>query len=151
MIDINKDIETNIDALNVVARTILGDATAGVSTGNGSTIHLVDESDSAQVVANSILDNWSTLSVTADNTNIDEGAGDVTITCVDVSIADDTDIGYVVLLDDELYDAGTDTVAGGSASLILSQPVNGVYKVYMYRLVDNYLSGYVIITVNEVV
>ena len=150
MIDINKDIETNIDALNVVARTILGDATAGVSTGNGSTIHLVDESDSAQVVANSILDNWSTLPVTADSTTIDEGA-DATITCVDVSIANDTDIGYVVLLDEELYDAGTDTVTGGTASLILSQPVNGVYKVYMYRLVDNYSSGYVIITVNEVV
>ncbi len=150
MLDINKDIVTSIDALNVITRAILGDATAGVSTGNGSTIHLVDESESAQAVANSILDNWSALPVTADSTTIDEGAGDVTITCVDVSIANDTDIGYVVLLDEGLYDAGTDTVTGGSASLILSQPVNGVYKVYMYRLVDNYLSGYAIITVNEV-
>jgi hypothetical protein len=150
MLDINKDILTSINALIVVADTILGEATAGVTTGNGATIHLLDESELAQATANSILDNWSALTVTADSPVIDEGAGNVTITCNDVAIADDTEVGYVVLLDGELYDNGTDTVTGNSVSLILADPVDGTYEVYVYRLVDTFASGYAIITVNEV-
>lgn len=151
MLDINKDILTSINAMIVVADTILGEATAGVTTGNGTTIHLLDESESAQATANSILDNWSTVTVTADTPVIDEGTGDVTITCDDALIADDTEVGYVVLLDGELYDSGTDVVTGNSVSLILTDPVDGTYEVYVYRLVDTFASGYVIITVNEVV
>lgn len=141
----------NILALDTIARAILADNTAGVSTGDYSTIVLLSDTSEIVQTAETILNGHEMLSVETDVSEIDEGAGDVTITCNDVAIADDTEVGYVVLLDGEMYDSGTDVVTGNSVSLILTDPVDGVYEVYVYRLVDNYASGYVIITVNEVV
>ena len=139
------------EALNQIARNALGSATSGISIGGGrSRIHLVNASPSNQDTANAILNNFGELIVSADKTTMNEGDADPIITCSDPAISGDSDLGYLVMLDGVEYDAGTDTVIGGSVSLTLVSPVAGVYEIFLYRHTGTYASGSVTITVNEV-
>ncbi len=152
MLDIIAQIPTEINALDIVARVALSSATSGVSSSSDgkSTIHLLDDSQANQDIANDILNNYDTLVVTADKTTMDEGDVDPVVTCNDASISGDSDVGYVVLLDGTVYASGTTPVTAGVATLNLMSPVDGVYEISMYRVTDNYASGSVTITVNEV-
>lgn len=133
-----------------IARDILGGNTSGISTGPyGTIIHLLNEGQVYQDRAQGILDNWGGLTVTADKTTMTEGDADPVVSCNDAAISGDATVGYIVLLDGQLYADGTDTVTAGSVSLTLSSPVNGSYDVYIYRKSGTYASGKVTITVNE--
>ncbi len=149
--DIASDIITNIEALNAIVRDVLNVATFGVSVNdNGSTIHLIDASLANQDNARAILDGWGGLAIVPSVTSMNEGDADPTVTCNDALIASDANMGYIVLLDGEIYASGQTPVTAGSATLTLVSPVDGVYDIWLYRLVGNYVSQSVQITVNEV-
>jgi len=137
----------NTPALDAIARAILADNTAGVSTADYSVIVLLNDTPELITTAEEILNGHAVLTVEASPAELVEGTGDVTITCDDALIAGDADVGYVVLLDGGLYASGTDAVTGGSVTLSLVDPVDGEYAVYIYRLTDMYESGFVRITV----
>ncbi len=141
----------NIEALNTMVRDVLDVATFGVSVNdNGSTIHLTDASLANQDKATAILDGWGGLAIVASVSSMNEGDADPTVTCNDTLIASDANLGYIVLLDGEIYASGQTPVTAGSATLTLVSPVDGVYDIWMYRLVGNYASQSVRIVVNEV-
>lgn len=150
MINIISNTIIEIDILDNMARSILGIATSGVSVSDKSIIHLLDESQSNQDKAQAILDNYNTLTVTADKTTMNEGDADPVISCNDVAISADANVNYVTLLDNEVYASGTDTVTAGLVQLTLSSPVAGVYEIFIYRDNDTFASGSITITVNEV-
>ncbi len=58
-------------------------------------------------------------------------------------------MGYIVLLDGEVYAQGSDLVTTGVLTLTLSEPVAGVYSVFVYRKSGNYASATLQIVVNE--
>ena len=93
----------NTPALDAIARAILTDNTAGVSTADYSAIVLLNDTPELIETAQEILTGYQKLSVQADPLELTEGAGDVTITCNDPLIAGDADAGFVVLLDGALY------------------------------------------------
>lgn len=140
-----------IMGLDTIARSIMGDSISGVSIGVNSQIHVINETPENIATASSILSGRDGLVVNSSVTEMTVGDPDPVIVCNDGSIFADTDIGYVVLFDELLYDSGTDVLVDGSVDLTLVSPEAGEYVVYIYRLVDNYLSGFVTITVNEVV
>jgi hypothetical protein len=149
--DISIEAVANTQLLDPVAREGLGVATSGVSVGGGSSrIHLLDDSQSNQDIANDILNNYDGLVVTADKTSMVEDDADPVISCADVMIASDSDVGYIVLLDGVEYASGTDAVSAGVADLTLASPVAGVYEIFIYRRLGNYASGSITITVSEV-
>jgi len=150
MIDITSNVSIKIDVLNNMVRSILGVATSGVSTSGGSIIHLIDESQANQDIAQAILDNYNTLTVTADKTTMVEGDADPVISCNDAAIVADASVFFVTLLDNVVYAEGTDTVTAGLAQLSLTSPVAGIYEIFMYRDNDTFASGFITITVNEV-
>lgn len=151
MINITTETIEQATIVDVIARLAIP-TTFGVSSGAyGSIIHLPDGvSAGDQTIAQSILDNWSSLTVTADKTVMNEGDADPVISCNDVAIVGDTNVYYVTLLDGEVYANGTDTVTAGLAQLTLSSPVAGVYETFIYRDNDTFASGSITITVNEV-
>lgn len=116
----------------------------------GCDIILYDTAPQADIdISQALLDNYNTLGVSASATIVIEGGLDPDITCSDVQILNDTDIGYVVLLGRQVYAAGSDSVTSGTATLTLVSAPPGDYTVFIYRLTGNYASGYVQITVNE--
>ena len=149
IIDISSNETIDTTCLDAVARSVLGNKTVGVSVMVGlSRIHITDASD--QSTAETIFNNWGSLTVTADKTVMDEGDADPVVTCNDASISSDSDVNYIVLLDGDVYASGTTTVTAGEATLNLVSPVDGVYEIFMYRTTGNYASGSVTITVSEV-
>ena len=150
MIDITTPTVYPIEPINFIARELLDIATSGVSIRLDTAIHLIDESQANQDIAQDILDNFDSLTVTASATNINEGDPDPVITCNDSAIVNDAEIGWVVIVDGDIYADGTTTVTGGTATLTLIAPSYGIYDIYLYRLVSNYSSGSITITVNEV-
>lgn len=120
----------------------------GVSTGSyGTILHLAGDSSPAyQTIANSLLDNYGGLTVNVDKTTMNEGDADPVIT---VS-SGDAELGYLVLLDGDEYDAGNVSVISGTATLNLVSPVAGAYQIFVYRKTGDYASGSVLIRVNEV-
>ncbi len=136
--------------LDLAARQALGKGTSGVSAGGGaSRIHLVDASPANQRRASDVLNYFGALRVTADKTTMTEGEADPVISCQDAAIAADTELGYLVLLDDEIYAQGRDQVVDGRLSLTLGSPLAGAYAIYLYRRRGNYASGHIQIMVNE--
>jgi hypothetical protein len=148
--EITTDTIIEITFLDTIARDILDIATDGVVVGGNSRIVLNDTSQDNQDKAQNILDNFGSLTVTASATNINEGDADPIITCDDVAIANDTEIGWVVIADGELYADGITDVTAGTSTLTLTAPTYGVYDIYLYRLVSDYSSGSITVTVNEV-
>ncbi len=148
--DISKSIVANTTVLDATARAALPSSVSGVSVNSVSIIHLLDDSQANQYTANAVLDAYGTLTVTADKTTLTEGGADPVITCNDALIAGDAEVGYVVLLDGEVYATGTDTVTSGVSELTLASPVAGKYEVFVYRISGNYASGSVNIIVSEV-
>jgi hypothetical protein len=137
--------------LDKIARAILGDNTAGVSiAGTYSAIVLLNDTPELIETATNILDGYNTITVTSDPAIMTEGAGDVTITCNDPLLANDSDAGYVVLLDGALFASGTDSITAGGLELTLPDPVDGTYTIYIYRLGTPYQSGLTLVQVNEV-
>ena len=136
-------------ALDAIARAILADNTAGVSTADYSAIVLLNDTPELIETAQEILDGYEKLSVQADPLELTEGAGDVTIICNDPLIAGDADAGFVVLLDGALYASGTNSITAGGLELTLPDPVDGTYTIYIYRLATPYQSGFVQVQVNE--
>ena len=125
-------------------------AVLGVSTGGyGTIVHLPDDTVD-QGLTTDIMDAFDTLVVTADKTAMAEGDADPVVSCNDVLIASDSDVGYIVLLDGVEYASGTDAVSAGVADLTLASPVAGVYEIFIYRRLGNYASGSITITVREV-
>lgn len=150
MITVTSDIIwSDIMALDTIARVILGDNTAGVSIGDYSAIVLLNDTPELVDTATNILDGYNTLAVTSDPAITTEGAGDVTITCNDPLLANDSDAGYVVLLDGALFASGRDVVTAGAVELSLPDPVDGEYTIYIYRVASPYQSGLVKCIVNE--
>ena len=137
--------------LDTIARAILGDNTAGISISESySAIVLLNDTPELIETATNILDGYNTLAVTSDPAIMTEGAGDVTITCNDPLLANDSDAGYVVLLDGALFASGTDSITAGALELTLPDPVDGTYTIYIYRLATPYQSGLTLVQVNEV-
>ena len=137
--------------LDSIARGILGDNTAGVSIAKTySAIVLLNDTPELVETATNILDGYNTITVTSDPAIMTEGTGDVTITCNDPLIANDSDAGYVVLLDGALFASGTDSITAGGLELTLPDPVDGTYTIYIYRVASPYQSGFARVTVNEV-
>lgn len=136
--------------LDSIARGILGDNTAGVSIAKSySAIVLLNDAPELVETATNILDGYNTLAVTSDPAIMTEGAGDVTITCNDPLLANDSEAGYVVLLDGALFATGRDAVTAGAVELSLPDPVDGEYTIYIYRVTSPYQSGLVKCIVNE--
>ena len=151
MITVTSDIIwSNIMALDTIVRAILGDNTAGVSLGDYSAIVLLNDTPELVETATNILDGYNTITVTSDPAIMTEGAGDVTITCNDPLLANDSDAGYIVLLDGALFASGTDSITAGALELTLPDPVDGTYTIYIYRLAAPYQSGLTLVQVNEV-
>lgn len=148
--DISINSVLPIDIVDTVARNALASAMSGVSVSDTTRVHLLDDSQANQDIANAILSNYDGLEITANKTTMTEGDADPIITCADASISSDAEIGYVVLLDGEVYAEGTTTVTAGEATLNLVSPVDGGYQIFMYRIIGNYASGSVTITVSEV-
>lgn len=137
-----------VSFLDVAARHALGEATSGVSAGGGtSRIHLLDASLTNQKRAGDVLNHFGALRVTADKTTMTEGEADSVVSCHDAVIANDAELGYLALLDDEIYAQGRERVLSGRVSLTLDSPTAGVYVIYLYRRGGNYASGHVRITV----
>ena len=150
MITVTSDIIwSDIMALDTIVRAILGDNTAGVSLGDYSAIVLLNDTPELVETATNILDGYNTITVTSDPAIMTEGAGDVTITCNDPLLANDSDAGYVVLLDGVLFSSGRDVVTAGAVELSLPDPVDGEYTIYIYRVASPYQSGLVKCIVNE--
>ena len=150
MITVTSDIIwSNIMALDTIVRAILGDNTAGVSLGDYSAIVLLNDTPELVETATNILDGYNTITVTSDPAIMTEGAGDVTITCNDPLLANDSEAGYVVLLDGALFATGRDAVTAGAVELSLPDPVDGEYTIYIYRVTSPYQSGLVKCIVNE--
>ena len=150
MITVTSDIIwSNIMALDTIVRAILGDNTAGVSLGDYSAIVLLNDTPELVETATNILGGYNTLTVTSDPAIMTEGTGDVTITCNDPLLANDSDAGYVVLLDGVLFSSGRDVVTAGAVELSLPDPVDGEYTIYIYRVASPYQSGLVKCIVNE--
>lgn len=144
--DISADIAHPIQALNAIARAVLGENTTGVSVSSNSVIHLVDgASASKQTQAQKILDNWDNLSPVASSSSLTVGDSDPTIT----QTSSDDDLAYVVTLDGELYSSGTVEVVAGTATLTLVDPEAGEYVIYFARTSGNFASGSTTITVTE--
>ena len=144
--DVIKESTVNIYLLDTVARAILGDNISGVSAGPRAVIHLLNDSPSNQVIANTILNQYGSLSVVADKTAMIEGDDDPVITVAST----DAELGYFVLLDDEEYDSGDVTVITGVATLNLVDPVAGIYQIFVYRKTGDFASGSIQIIVSEV-
>jgi hypothetical protein len=147
MIDISINEPLTIAIVDTIARDVLGADVAGVSVSDNTWIHLLDDSQANQDIAQAILDNFGALVVTADKTTMIEGDAGPTISCNDALIAGDATVNYVVLLDGDDYASGTDVVTVGIADLTLASPVAGVYEIFLYRTSGNYASGSVTITV----
>ena len=150
MITVTSDIIwSDIMALDTIARAILADNTSGVSLGDYSAITLLTDTPELVETATNILGGYNTLTVTSDPAIMTEGTGDVTITCNDPLLANDSDAGYVVLLDGVLFSSGRDVVTAGALELSLPDPVDGEYTIYIYRVASPYQSGLVKCIVNE--
>lgn len=147
MINITNAMHYPIHLMDAILRTAIANA-IGVSAGAyGTSLHLPDNASTQQQAdAQSILTNFGNLTITADKTTMTEGDADPIIT---VS-SGDAELGYRVLLDGEEYDSGTVAVVSGTATLNLVSPIAGVYQIYVYRTVNNFSSGGITVTVNEV-
>lgn len=143
MITIDTDTIWDIALLDDIARTILGADTVGVSVGAVSSIHLVNEAQAVQDMAQAIFDGYNVLSVTAEATG-----QALTCTCDDPAIANDAELGYLVLRDDAVHAKGLVTVTDGSASVTVD-PIAGVYDLIMYRVVGDYRSAVAQLVVHE--
>ena len=149
--DVSRNVEMPALSLDAVARDVLGEATCGVSVGGGkSRIHLLDSGALNRRRAEDILRNFGTLRLSASATNLDQGAADPVIKCRDSAISGDSELGYLVTLDGEIYATGTDRVAAGEISLTLGRPQAGDFAVFVWRKRGDYASAVMNITVNEV-
>jgi len=149
--DISNNMNLPIAIIDKIARDALDNVTSGVSASRDVTrIHLTDNNHSHQTTAQAILENYDSLTISADKITLSEGDADPVITCSDTTIAGDSEMAYVVLLDGVLYADGTTAILAGSASLTLVSPLAGVYEIVLYRTADTYASGTIAITVNEV-
>ena len=149
--DISTKAELPIRALDALARDILGDATCGVSAGNGvARIHLLQANEDTRRRCADILANFGALTLSATAIRLDEGAADPVISCRDQAISADSELGYLVTLDGETYAQGSDSVSAGVLSLTLSRPAAGEYVVFVWRKRGNFASGSLKISVNEV-
>ncbi len=147
MIDITRSQVYPIDVIDLMLKAQVTDA-IGVSTGGyGTKLHLPEEaSTSDQNKAQKIFDNWDNLNPSIDKTSMVVGDADPIIT-YDTA---DSEVGYVVLLDDDLYSEGMVEAIAGTATLELDSPEAGTYEIYVYRLAGNFASGSVSIIVSEV-
>lgn len=151
MIDVTRIIEIELDALHTITHALLTESAVSTNSNHHTRIHLPDSASTVeQNKAQAILDNYLSLPISASATALTEGDAAPTITCDDSVIAGDTEVGYVVLLDGDLYADGTTPVNSGEASLTLVSPVAGTYDVYVYRLSGDYASGSVQLIVEEV-
>lgn len=144
MINLKLDQTVIPQAVADVMLTSAYPSAIGVSTGPYGTIfHLPDGINTAN--AQSIFDGYGQLTVNADKTTMTEGDADPVIT---VS-SNDATLGWVVLDDDgQIYASGEDAPVSGTLTLNLVGPVEGVYRVFVYRNTGDYASGSVQITVN---
>ena len=150
MMDIRKAKSMPIHFLDLIARDVLGESISGVSAGGGvSLIHLVDDSPINRRRCDDILSYFGALLISANKTRMTEGQAEPVISCRDDAIRDDSEMGYMVLLDGEVYAQGSDLVTSGVLTLILSAPVAGIYSVFVYRKSGNYASATLQIVVNE--
>ncbi|MDE2857160.1 MAG: hypothetical protein OXN94_04840 [Chloroflexota bacterium] len=134
--------------LDHIARRVMGRATSGISVGGGfSRIHLLNDTAANQRRASDILNHFNTLQLLETRTSMREGEADPVIRCRDQAIANDEDIGYLLMFDGEVYAEGSDSVISGELSLTLSRPAAGSYSVFVYRLRGNYASASVQIVV----
>lgn len=134
--------------LDAVARSALGPATCGVSTGADSRIHLLTENAPEQQRASDVLNYFGALAVEASAAALREGDADPTITCADDQIAADEALAYLVLRDGEASAHGRLDLQEGWATLRLKRPTPGAYTVLMYRLTGNFASASVQIRVD---
>lgn len=136
--------------LDHIARQVMGRATSGISVGGGlSRIHLLNYSAANQRRASDILNHFNTLQLLETRTSMREGEADPVIRCRDQAIANDNEVGYLVLLDGEVFAQGLENVVSGVLSLTLSRPAAGSYRVFAYRLRGNHASACVQIVVQE--
>lgn len=136
--------------LDHIARRVMGRATSGISVGGGfSRIHLLNDSAANQRRASDILNHFNTLQLIETRTGMKEGEADPVIRCRDQAIANDADIGYLILFDGAFYAKGSESVVSGELSLALSRPAAGAYSVFVYRLRGNYASASIQIVVQE--
>ncbi len=134
--------------LDHIARQVIGRGTSGISVGGGlSRVHLLNDSAPNQRRASDILNHFNTLRMDKTRIGMREGEADPVIRCRDQAIANDKDVGYVVLFDGEVYAQGNESVNSGQLSLTLSRPAAGAYSVFVYRLRGNYASASVQIDV----
>lgn len=146
--DISINTNLPISIVDTIARDALGVAVSGISVADNTRIHLLIDSQVNQDMANDVLSNFGALSGNTDKTSMTEGDADPVVSCSDVLIASDTQIGYVVLWDGIEYASGTDAVVAGSVNLTLLSPIAGIYEIFIYRQTGNYASGSVTITVS---
>ena len=150
-IEISTATDLEMNFLGCMAQDIFEVNFEAVYVEDGKTsIYLLSGSPENQDKANAIFNNYDRLIVNSDKTVMTEGDTDPVISCNDVLIAGDSDVGYVALLDGIEYASGTTTVTAGEATLNLVSPVDGEYEIFLYRRTGNYASGSVTIIVSEV-
>ncbi len=111
--------QSNLNAamLDAVARAALGKATCGVSVGGGSSrIHLLAHNLPEQQRASDVLNQFGTLSLTADVTRLKVGEADPFVRCADERIAADSQLAYLLLRDDEVIAQGKLAVIAGQSN-----------------------------------
>lgn len=141
---------TNTLFLDRVARAVLGKATSGVSVGGGaSRIHLLDGNGANQARSSDIFNHFNTLQLSVEGAATREGETAPVIRCQDGAIALDSEMGYLVLLDGEVYAQGRDSLIKGELSLTLSSPAAGTYDIFVFRLRGNFASASTRIHVRE--
>ncbi len=136
--------------LDAVAREALGAATCGVSTGDGhSRIHLLSENPGEQRSASEVLAGFGSLRLAPSATTFTEGAAEPVINCQDAAIAPDSELAYIVQMDDVELKRGRGAVVDGKFSLPLSGLSAGSYLVFVYRIGGNFASGIARFSVNR--
>ena len=148
--DVIRNATLPLAMLDHLAREILGASSCGVSVGGGrSRIHLVDANPAHQQRCADMLSHFDALQLSASASSLNAGAADPVIRCSDAALGADSDIGYLVTLDDEVYASGRDKVVSGAIALTLRDPAPGDYAVFVFRLRGNYASGTQRIRVEE--
>lgn len=136
MADVMTSAVYPIAVMDVIVRALFD--VFGVSVGDyGTRVHVnAGESEHDVQV---FLDNVGSLVV--DDVTITEGDPDPVVRCDDAKIISDASVGYVVMLDGELYASGVMAVAAGVAEDTLESPISGEYECWMFRTAFPFESG----------
>lgn len=137
---------TNLIVMDTLARSALGSACSGVSTGPiWWGIEVISPSQINQDLALSVLDNYGSLTVETNKASVsNNGLDTATITHSTAKNA----VNSIVFHNGELYSTGQHVVVAGIVTLLFSETEVGTYDIHLLNT-DGIGSGSVRILVTE--